>query len=52
MHPQALGENNEDVGVLDNRSATYCSLKQYSQARADARNMIKLAPDDDRVSGD
>jgi F-box/TPR repeat protein Pof3 len=47
---QALNENNEDIGVLDNRAATYCRLKQYSQARADARNMVKLAPNDDRVS--
>ena len=49
---QALTENPEDVGVLDNRAATYCRLKQYSQARADARNMVKLAPNDDRVSND
>lgn len=47
---QALAENSEDVGILDNRAATYCSLKQYGQARTDARNMIKLAPNDDRVS--
>ncbi|CAG8309366.1 unnamed protein product [Penicillium salamii] len=45
---QALAENPEDVGILDNRAATYCSLRQYSQARADSRNMIKLAPDEDR----
>jgi F-box/TPR repeat protein Pof3 len=49
---QALNENNEDIGVLDNRAATYCRLTQYSQARADARNMVKLAPNDDRVSFD
>ena len=42
--------NNEDTGILDNRAATYCKLKQYSQARADARAMVKLAPNDDRVS--
>lgn len=47
-----MAENPEDVGILDNRAATYCSLKQYSQARADSRNMIKLAPDEDRVSAD
>lgn len=47
---QALAANSEDVGILDNRAATYCSLKQYGQARTDARNMIKLAPNDDRVS--
>ncbi|KAJ5927528.1 Tetratricopeptide-like helical [Penicillium verrucosum] len=45
---QALGANNEDTGILDNRAATYCKLKQYSQARADARAMVKLAPNDDR----
>ncbi|KAJ5338993.1 Tetratricopeptide-like helical [Penicillium brevicompactum] len=45
---QALAENSEDVGILDNRAATHCSLKQYGQARTDARNMIKLAPNDDR----
>ncbi|CAG7917332.1 unnamed protein product [Penicillium olsonii] len=45
---QALAEDAEDVGVLDNRAATYCSLKQYGQARADARNMVKIAPDEDR----
>ncbi|KAJ5606868.1 Tetratricopeptide-like helical [Penicillium hordei] len=45
---QALVSNNEDTGVLDNRAATYCKLKQYSQARADARAMVKLAPNDDR----
>lgn len=42
--------NNEDTSILDNRAATYCKLKQYSQARADARAMVKLAPNDDRVS--
>lgn len=42
--------NNEDTGILDNRAATYCKLKQYSQARADARAMVKLAPNDDRVT--
>lgn len=42
--------NNEDTGILDNRAATYCKLKLYSQARADARAMVKLAPNDDRVS--
>ncbi|CAI7633396.1 unnamed protein product [Penicillium crustosum] len=46
---QALVANNEDAGILDNRAATYCKLKQYSQARADARAMVKLAPNDDRV---
>ncbi|KAJ5558053.1 hypothetical protein N7535_009543 [Penicillium sp. DV-2018c] len=45
---QALAANNEDVGILDNRAATYCKLKQYGPARADARAMIKLAPNDDR----
>ncbi|KAJ5528575.1 Tetratricopeptide-like helical [Penicillium freii] len=45
---QALVANNEDTGILDNRAATYCKLKQYSQARADARAMVKLAPNDDR----
>lgn len=44
-----MGANNEDPGILDNRAATYCKLKQYSQARADARAMVKLAPNDDRV---
>ncbi|KAJ6140176.1 Tetratricopeptide-like helical [Penicillium samsonianum] len=45
---QALVANNEDTGILDNRAATYCKLKLYSQARADARAMVKLAPNDDR----
>ncbi|KAF4765471.1 hypothetical protein HAV15_003911 [Penicillium sp. str.  len=45
---QALVANNEDTRILDNRAATYCKLKQYSQARADARAMVKLAPNDDR----
>ncbi|CAP96121.1 Pc21g12240 [Penicillium rubens Wisconsin 54-1255] len=45
---QALAVNNEDTGILDNRAATYCKLKQYSPARADARAMVKLAPNDDR----
>ncbi|KAI3293695.1 hypothetical protein DTO002I6_4641 [Penicillium roqueforti] len=45
---QAWVANNEDTSILDNRAATYCKLKQYSQARADARAMVKLAPNDDR----
>ncbi|CAI7595865.1 unnamed protein product [Penicillium glandicola] len=45
---QALAASNEDTGILDNRAATYCKLKMYSQARADARAMVKLAPSDDR----
>ncbi|EKV11510.1 hypothetical protein PDIG_18280 [Penicillium digitatum PHI26] len=45
---QALAANSEDTGILDNRAATYCRLKLYSQARADARAMVKLAPNDDR----
>ncbi|KAJ5804358.1 uncharacterized protein N7518_000661 [Penicillium psychrosexuale] len=45
---QAWVANNEDTSILDNRAAAYCKLKQYSQARADARDMVKLAPNDDR----
>ncbi|KXG51865.1 Tetratricopeptide-like helical [Penicillium griseofulvum] len=45
---QALALNDDDTSILDNRAATYCKLKLYSQARADARAMVKLAPNDDR----
>ncbi|KAJ5951720.1 Tetratricopeptide-like helical [Penicillium vulpinum] len=38
----------EDTSVLDNRAATYSKMKLYSQARADAKAMVKLAPNDDR----
>ncbi|KAJ5129663.1 Tetratricopeptide-like helical [Penicillium bovifimosum] len=45
---QALAANDEDVGVLDNRAATYCKLKRYDLARADAWAMVELAPNEDR----
>lgn len=50
---QALNYKDADaVGILDNRSATYCKLEQYDQARRDAKHMIKNAKEDERVSGD
>ncbi|KAJ5496289.1 Tetratricopeptide-like helical [Penicillium fimorum] len=45
---QALALNAEDASILDNRAATYCKLKLTSQARMDARAMVKLTPSDDR----
>jgi F-box/TPR repeat protein Pof3 len=45
-----LALSDDNTSILDNRAATYCKLKLYSQARADARAMVKLAPNDDRVS--
>ncbi|OQE35259.1 hypothetical protein PENCOP_c014G07469 [Penicillium coprophilum] len=45
---QALVLSGENASILDNRAATCCKLKLYSQARTDARAMVKLAPDDDR----
>ncbi|KAJ5177410.1 Tetratricopeptide-like helical [Penicillium coprophilum] len=48
---QALVLNGEDASILDNRAATHCRLKLYSQARTDARAMVKLAPNDDRTKG-
>ncbi|KAJ5175624.1 uncharacterized protein N7482_001501 [Penicillium canariense] len=46
---EALRQPNVDViGVLDNRSATFCKLEQYDQARRDAKQMIKKAKDDER----
>ncbi|KAJ5782112.1 Tetratricopeptide-like helical [Penicillium paradoxum] len=45
---QALAANPEDIGIYDNRAATYSKLTQYSHARADARAMVKLAPNEDR----
>ncbi|KAJ5355707.1 Tetratricopeptide-like helical [Penicillium concentricum] len=43
---QALALNDENASILDNRAATYCKLKLYSQARTDARAMVKLTPND------
>lgn len=40
----------DSIGIWDNRSATYCKLEQYDQARRDAKQMIKTAKDDERAS--
>jgi hypothetical protein len=40
----------DTIGILDNRCATYCKLEQYDLARRDAKQMIKTAKDDERVS--
>ncbi|KAJ5698180.1 hypothetical protein N7462_000185 [Penicillium macrosclerotiorum] len=46
---EALTQPQADIiGILDNRSATYCKLEQYDQARRDAKHMIKKAKDDER----
>ncbi|KAF7714734.1 Uncharacterized protein PECH_007729 [Penicillium ucsense] len=46
---EALRQPNVDtIGILDNRSATYCKLLQYDLARRDAKKMIKTASDDER----
>ncbi|KAI2792023.1 hypothetical protein POX_b02055 [Penicillium oxalicum] len=46
---EALRQPNVDtIGILDNRSATYCKLEQYDLARRDAKQMIKNFKDDER----
>ena len=43
-------EPQDEIGTLDNRSATLEKLSRTDEALRDGRRMIKLAPEDPRVS--